>query len=65
MPKPGNRAANRLVIQFVMAKLKAATHLLRKRIRRIGTSRIPTRLLNAAMTMGMGGARAKSAMLGM
>jgi len=38
MPKPGNRAANRLVIRFVTAKLKAATHLLRKRIRRMGTS---------------------------
>src|ERR1700730_11805118 len=38
MPKPGKRAANRLMIRFVTAKLKAATHLLRKRIRRMGTS---------------------------
>jgi hypothetical protein len=28
------------VIRFVTAKLKAATHLLRKRIRRMGASRI-------------------------
>jgi hypothetical protein len=27
MPKPGNRAAKRLVIRFVKARLKAATHL--------------------------------------
>ena len=40
MPKPGNRAAKRLVIRFVTAKLKAATHGLRNRIRRMGTSRI-------------------------
>jgi hypothetical protein len=31
MPKPGNRPANRLVIRFVTAKLKAATHRLRNR----------------------------------
>src|ERR1700686_3047319 len=40
MPKPGNLLANRLVIRFVMARLNAATHLLRNRIRRIGASRI-------------------------
>jgi hypothetical protein len=56
MPKPGSREANRLVIRFVMAKLKAATHLLRNRIRRIGTSRIArSELINAAMTMGWAG----------
>src|SRR5437588_11592133 len=40
MPKPGNRSANRLVIRFVTAKLKAATQRLRNRIRRMGASRI-------------------------
>jgi hypothetical protein len=39
MPKTGNRAANRLVIRFVMAKLKAATDRLRNRIRRMGASK--------------------------
>ena len=39
MPKPGNRPANRLVIRFVTAKLKAATHLLRNRMSRMGASR--------------------------
>jgi len=38
MPKPGNRAANRLVMRFVTARLKAATHLLRNLIRRVGAS---------------------------
>jgi hypothetical protein len=40
MPKPGNRSANRLVIRFVTAKLKAATQRLRNLIRRKGASRI-------------------------
>src|ERR1017187_6225523 len=40
MPKPGNRAANRLVKRFVTARLKAATHLLQNLIRRMGVSRI-------------------------
>jgi hypothetical protein len=39
MPKPGRRSVKRLVIRFVTAKLKAATHLLRNRIRRMGASR--------------------------
>ena len=38
MPKPGNREENRLVIRLVIANLKAATHLLRNRIRRMGAS---------------------------
>jgi hypothetical protein len=40
MPKPGSRSPNQRVIRFVIARLKAATHLLRNRIRRIGVSRI-------------------------
>src|ERR1700737_3930303 len=52
MPKPGNREANRLVIRFVTARLKAATHLLRKRIRRIGASRITrSAMTDAVITM--------------
>src|SRR2546425_10079736 len=31
IPKPGKRGANRLLIRFVTARLKAARHLLRKR----------------------------------
>jgi hypothetical protein len=52
MPNPGIRAANRLVIRLVTAKLKAATHSLRNRIRRMGASK-STRsdMTNAAMTM--------------
>jgi hypothetical protein len=38
MPKLVNRAPNRLVIRFVTAELKAATHHLQERIRRMGTS---------------------------
>jgi hypothetical protein len=37
---PGSQPAKRLVIRFVTAKLKAATHRLRNRIRRMGASRI-------------------------
>src|ERR1039458_56503 len=52
MPKPGNRAANRLVIRFVKARLKAATHLLRNRIRMMGASRIArSGMTDAAITM--------------
>ena len=40
MAKLGNRAANRLVIRFVTAKLKAGTHRLRNRIRGMGASRV-------------------------
>jgi hypothetical protein len=50
MPKPGNRAANRLVIRFVTAKLKAATHRLRKRISRMGASRIARSNVITAIT---------------
>src|SRR4029077_5056296 len=52
MPKPGNRAANRLVMRFVTAKLKAATQRLRSRIRRMGASRITRRETYAAMIIG-------------
>src|ERR1700682_4741884 len=52
IPKPGNRAANWLVIRFVMARLNAATHLLRNRIRRIGASRnTRNEMTNAAISM--------------
>src|SRR5580658_2002493 len=47
MPKPGNRAANRLVIRFVTARLKAATQRLRNRIRRTGATRIARSKMNA------------------
>src|SRR5438876_12444891 len=49
MPKPGNRSANRLVIRFVTARLKAASQRLRKRIRRMGVSRIARSRLTAAV----------------
>src|ERR1700735_4942329 len=52
MPKPGNRAANRLVIRFVTARLKAAAHRLRNRISRIGASRI-ARSRTTARVIGM------------
>jgi hypothetical protein len=42
MPKWGNRAASRLVIQFVITRLKAATQRLRNRMRRIGASKSAT-----------------------
>jgi len=52
IPNPDNRAANRLVIRFVMAKLKAATHRLRKRIRRMGASRLArSEMIHAVITM--------------
>jgi len=54
MPKPGNRAANRLVIRLVTAKLKAATQRLRNRIRRIGASRIARSEMTAVMITGRG-----------
>src|ERR1700674_5554860 len=49
MPKPGKRTANRLVIRFVTAKVKAATRLLRKRIRRMGTSTSPRNSMTHAV----------------
>jgi hypothetical protein len=52
MPKPGNWPANLLVMRFVTAKLKAATHLLRNRIRRMGASRI-ARIEMTAVMIGM------------
>jgi hypothetical protein len=52
MPKPGNRAANRVVIRFVIAKLKAATQRLRNRIRRMGPARI-ARSKMTAVVLGM------------
>jgi hypothetical protein len=53
MPKPGNRAANRLVIRFVTARLKAAIQRLRNRIRRIGASRIiRSKMTDAAIGIG-------------
>jgi hypothetical protein len=52
MPKPGSRLANRPVIRFRIVRLKAATHLLRNRIRRIGASRISrSAMTNAANVM--------------
>ena len=56
MPKPGNRAANRLVMRFVTAKLKPATHLVRNLIRRTGASRIARSNMTAVMIIGEGGA---------
>jgi hypothetical protein len=45
-------AANRLVIRFVMTKLKPATHLLRNRFRRMGARRIArNEMTDAAMTI--------------
>jgi aminoglycoside 6'-N-acetyltransferase I len=52
MPKPGNRAANRLVIRFVTAKLNAATQRLRNRIKRMGASSI-ARIETTAVVIGM------------
>src|SRR5260370_30317609 len=49
IPKPGSRAANRLVIRFVTARLKAATQRLRNRIRRIGASKIARSKMTAVM----------------
>jgi hypothetical protein len=51
MPKPGNLAANWLVIRFVTAKLKAATQRLRNRIRRMGASRIARSEMTTAITL--------------
>jgi hypothetical protein len=52
MPKPGNRAANRPVIRFVTTELKAATHRLRYRIKRMGASKSArSERADAAMTM--------------
>jgi hypothetical protein len=45
MPKPGAR----LVFRFVIAKLKAATHLLLNWIRRIGANRIARREMTHAV----------------
>ena len=51
MPKLGNRAANRLVIRFVTAKLKAATQRLQNRIKKTGASRSASReTTDAAIT---------------
>jgi quinol monooxygenase YgiN len=52
MPKPGKRSAKRLVIRFVTAKLKAATHRLRNRIRRMGASSI-ARIEMTVVVIGM------------
>jgi len=43
MAEPGNRAANRLAIRFVIARWKAATRLLQNRTRRIAASTITSR----------------------
>ena len=49
MPKPGAR----LVFRFVIAKLKAAAHLLLNWIRRIGASRIiRSKMTDAAIGIG-------------
>jgi hypothetical protein len=53
-----NRAAKRLVIRFVKARLKVATHLLWNWISRIAANRTAkSELINAAMTMGGAGLR--------
>jgi hypothetical protein len=44
-----SRAANLLVMRFVTAKLNAATHRLRNRIRRMGASRIARSKMTAVM----------------
>src|SRR5712692_10317398 len=49
IPKPGSRAANRLVIRFVTARLKAATQRLRNRIRRIRATRIAKSKMTAVV----------------
>src|SRR5579872_3449043 len=54
MPKPGNQATNRLVIRFVNNQVEGCYAPLRKRIRRIGASRIPRSNMTAVMIMGWG-----------
>jgi hypothetical protein len=52
MPKPGNRAANQLMIRFAIARLKAAIHLLRNRITKIpASSSARIELIDMAITM--------------
>ena len=52
MPNPGSHAAKRLVIRFVTARLNAATHRFRNRIRR-GPAATNTRTMPTHMAMFM------------